>query len=239
MQPILIVKLGSTISWLAAQKGDFEDWIRDGLGIPGQLVAVVDAQRQPLPEPGDFCGTVLTGAHEMVTDRADWSRRAAEWTLRAIETDVPVLGICFGHQLLADALGGKVDYHPRGQESGTVEIVLHEAGRQDPLFERVPPRFAAQACHAQTVLELPPGAVPLAYNEHEPHHAFSIGRRVWGVQFHPEFDRETMNAYLCESAEELRAEGQDPERLVQSTIDTPEAAGLLAQFGRIVMRQDR
>ncbi len=104
-------------------------------------------------------------------DRVPWSEVLAAWVAEAVPMGIPVLGVCYGHQLLAHALGGEVDYHPAGPEVGTVPVRLTPAARTDPLFARLPETFYAHATHAQSVLRLPAAAVHLAGNDYEPHHA--------------------------------------------------------------------
>ena len=88
--------------------------------------------------------------------------------------------------------------------------------------------------HAQTVLRLPPDALRLAANEHEPNHAFSLGESAWGVQFHPEYTPDIMRAYVREQAGELAAAGRAAERLLQAVEPTPEAGAVLGRFARLV-----
>src|SRR5690606_38861481 len=107
-----------------------------------------------------------------------------------------VLGVCYGHQLLAHALGGRVDDHPAGREVGTVELELDAAGEGDALFGATPAKFRAHATHRQSVLELPPGATVLARSAHDPHHAVRYAPTAWGLQFHPEFSVGIMRGYL-------------------------------------------
>ena len=236
MKPIAIWKLGATFDFLARRHGDFEDWIRARLGVPAERVVVVDAcQETVLPEPQDFAGIVLTGSHAMVTDHEPWSERTAAWIPGAVEAEVPLLGICYGHQLLAHAMGGKVDYLPRGREVGTVEVVLHEAAAADRLFCDLPRRMLVHASHAQSVVELPPGATCLASNAHDPHHAFVLGKAAWGVQFHPEFDQQVLRTYIEAREEDLQSEGLDPQALLASLRPTPQAGQLLARFGRMAI----
>ena len=91
----------------------------------------------------------------MVTDRHDWSERSAGWLREAAHEGLPLLGICYGHQLIAHALGGEVGWHPEGREMGTVEIERLAPSNDDPLFGGLPGRFAAQATHLQSVLRAP------------------------------------------------------------------------------------
>src|SRR5690606_2484463 len=116
-------------------------------------------------------GAVLTGSGAMVTDRLDWSEATAEWLRGAVAAGLPLLGICYGHQLLADALGGRVADHPDGREVGTIEVERLAAADGDALFDAAPARFRAHATHEQSVLELPPGAVALASSAHDANQA--------------------------------------------------------------------
>jgi GMP synthase (glutamine-hydrolysing) len=231
MKPLLILKLGSTTPALAQSHGDMEDWIEARLHLlPGQ-VSVVDPHVEPLPDPQRYSGVILTGSHSMVTDREDWSERTARWILSVMEREIPLLGICYGHQLIAYARGAEVGVNPRGREIGTVEITLRDPARTDALFASLPTRFRAHASHTQSVLRLPPGATWLASSDRDPHHAYRIGAKTWGVQFHPEFDVLVMRAYVEKNADDLRAQGDDPGQLLQSTADTPHAEELLRRFG--------
>lgn len=232
MRTLAIVKLGSTLPDLA-DRGDFEDWIRAGLRLSEGVVRVIDAVGgAELPPVRDLGGAVLTGSAAMVTDRLPFSERAAAWLRQVVAADVPVLGICYGHQLLAHALGGEVGYNPRGLEMGTTSVRLHVAAQRDPLFAGLPEQLPVQASHLQSVLRLPPGATCLAENAHDAHHAFVAGR-AWGVQFHPEFDAAAVRGYLSYYAAALRADGADPQALIAAVRETPESAALLGRFGRI------
>lgn len=231
---ILIVKAGGTFPELAAARGDFEDWVAEGLGVaPERLLVRCPPRGEALPDPSTLAGAVVTGSHAMVTDREPWSEAIAGWIREALSAGAPLLGICYGHQLLAEAAGGRAGYNPRGREFGTAEIRLLRAAGGDPLFRGFPGTIPAHVCHAQSVIVLPPGAVPLAESVRDPHQAFRLGERAWGVQFHPEFSADAARAYVRACAGELRAEGQDPEALESSVGDTPDARELLRRFGAL------
>lgn len=237
---LLILKLGDTLPALKADHGDFEDWIAQGLQASDHpvTVSVLDPRRgdalPPLtlrsPSERPFDGVVLTGSHAMVTDREPWSEQTAAWLRDAVYVSLPVLGICYGHQLLAHALGGTVDNHPGGLESGTTVIWRQPEADRDPLFADLPSHWHAQVSHRQTVSQLPHGAVLLAYNRFEPHHAFRFGACAWGVQFHPEFMPEATRAYLLHQTTTLTEQGQDPQRMQTEVQPTPEARSLLGRF---------
>lgn len=234
---LLIIKTGSTHDHIRERLGDFDDWIAAGLREGGAAaVQAHDAQagEPPLP-PGDYAGVVLTGSHAMVSERAPWSEALVPWLQAAIEIGTPVLGICYGHQLLAHALGGEVDHHPEGVEIGTVTVQRHPASGDDPLLGALPQRFPAQAVHWQSVRRLPPGAVLLAGSDHEAHHAFRIGERAWGVQFHPEFSDEALRAYLEGLGPALAREGRDAQQIAAALQPTPEAASVLPRFAQLAL----
>jgi GMP synthase (glutamine-hydrolysing) len=231
MKPILIIKTGSSFGSLAQEKGDFDDWVAQGLGLSEDEVLSVDVfANDLLPDPEEVSGAVITGSHAMVSDREPWSEYTASWLRVALDKDLPILGICFGHQLLAHACGGRVDYHPAGREVGTVSIELDKEALGDPLFAALAPSFYGHVTHSQTVIELPRNAVCLARNAHEPYHAFRIGLRAWGVQFHPEFDEMICRHYIQAQAEALIAENKDPLSLQNEVRPTPRSANLLARF---------
>lgn len=236
MKKLFIIKAGSTFPATAANHGDFEERVICGLGIPRRDTRVIDACRgDTLPAPEDCIAAIITGAHCMVTDNLPWSLAIESWIPSLVQSETPLLGICYGHQLLARAMGGHVDFHPRGKEVGTVDIRLTGGYLTDPLFAAQPRRFPAHATHAQSVLSLPPEAVLLAENDFEPHHAFRIGPCAWGVQFHPEYNHLIMRDYILAQAESLTLLGQDTERLLLNVCETPAAKGLLARFAQLAL----
>jgi len=236
-RPLLILKTGDTFAHLSAQTGgDFEHWVRAGLERGEALLPVqtIDARHgAPLPAPHTVAGAVVTGSHAMVSDREPWSEALGGWLADAVRQQTPVLGICYGHQLLAQALGGEVGYHPGGLEIGTVEVEPTAHAAADALLGGLPARFAAQVVHHQSVRTLPPGAVPLARNAHEPHQAYRAGPCAWGVQFHPEFSADAMRGYIDALEPDLGATGRNPAALRAGVRSTPEAAALLGRFARL------
>jgi GMP synthase (glutamine-hydrolysing) len=123
----------------------------------------------------------VSGSQTSVYD----DHETTEWVRRAHAAGVPILGICWGHQFLAQTLGGRV------VDMGESELGYREVSRvgQDPLFEGLPEQFTSVETHSDRVAELPPGATTLARNDLGLQ-AFRVGS-AWGVQFHPEYDRQT------------------------------------------------
>jgi GMP synthase (glutamine-hydrolysing) len=230
--PILILKTGDTLPEIRARRGDFDDWMRRGMRLARDQVAVCEIHRGEAPlAPRHYRGVVVTGSASMVTERADWSEAAADWLRQAHAHDLPMLGICYGHQLLAHAFGGRVDYNPRGREMGTVTVERLVA--DDALLGRLPRRFHAHATHEQSVLEPPPGSVVLARSAQDACQAFRIGERCFGLQFHPEFSTEVMRSYIRGRRATLAAEGRDVDGMLEAVRPAPHARRILARFARL------
>ncbi|GJM13013.1 MAG: GMP synthase [Pseudohongiella sp.] len=232
---ILIIKTGTTIESLLARQEDFEDWFIRGTGLEADnfICCAVD-EGEPLPVFDAVAAAIVTGSPAYVTDLAPWNEIAADY-LRALHAQQkPILGVCYGHQLLAWAFGGEVGFHSFGREIGTVDIELSAEAAKDALFVDVPRVFKAQASHLQSVLALPDEAVLLAKNSFEPNHAFRLGASTWGVQFHPEFSAPIMSAYIRERSDAINEEGLDAESLLNRVSDTPISAGLLRQFAGLI-----
>ncbi len=235
MTRVLVVKTGSTFPRLRERRGDFEDWILDGMGIPRESARVVSVHEdEPLPEPDEPRGVVVTGSPAMVSEREDWSERTAAWLAEAVEAQTPVLGICYGHQLLAHGLGGRVGINPNGRQIGTRVAELNEDSRDDPLLGGLEARLQVQVSHMEAVLELPPVARLLGSAPGDPHHAFAVGPIAWGVQFHPEFDVDVMRTYLSERRVLVEAEGLDPDRLLREARDSDHGTRLLRRFADLL-----
>jgi GMP synthase (glutamine-hydrolysing) len=235
MRSIIIVKVGSTMPSLRSAKGDFEDWILSGLGASNGEKQVVDVcNGGALPAYGGIAGVVVTGSHSMVTEYQEWSERTAMWLARAVEKGIPILGICYGHQLLAYALGGEIGNNPNGREFGTIEVHLEERAREDPLLGGLSTPIQVHVSHTQSVLRLPPEAKRLASSERDINQAFAAGGCAWGVQFHPEFDAEIVREYIHAHSEVLSLEGQNPDELVAKSVDTPHGTAILKRFAAVV-----
>jgi GMP synthase (glutamine-hydrolysing) len=170
----------------------------------------------------------------MVSHRESWMLSTETWLANVVAAGIPVLGICFGHQLLAQALGGQVDDNPKGTEVGTVTIELADDVGADALFNFMPKRFPAQVSHRQSVLQLPPGAKRLGISEKEPHQAIAFGPRAWGIQFHPEFDARIIDHFIHHHAPSVAATGGDVEVIKKNTRPTPESSSLLLRFAELV-----
>lgn len=230
-----LIKTGSTIPQIKQRHGDFEDWFCEGLGI-SDLLQIDVYRRQPLPDPSELAGFVITGSPAMVSAREDWSEKTASWLVEAVKTGIPILGVCYGHQLLAHALGGKAGPNPAGRQMGTVKTQIIDYKDKDPLLGHLPYHFAAQTSHSEVVLELPPGAQRLATSPLDNNFAIRFAENVWGVQFHPEFSVPIMSEYIRYRSDAIRDEGLNPEQLLAKVSETEEAKLVLSAFASLAQK---
>jgi GMP synthase (glutamine-hydrolysing) len=230
---IVILVTGQTLPEIAARRGDYPAWIRDKTGDAwrGEW-AVFDVRTdEPLPGPRDADAFVITGSSSSVTERAPWMLRTEALVREIAAAERPLLGICFGHQLVAQALGGEVTRNPRGREMGAMRV---SRIADDFLFAGLPRTFDVHGTHVDAVARLPAGGELLATTPQDPAAAFRVGPNVRGVQFHPEFDADVMRGYLQARRDLVRSEGGDPEALL-ANVDVPTAGeAILANFARRV-----
>jgi GMP synthase-like glutamine amidotransferase len=138
------------------------------------------------PSPEDtYDAAMIFGGTDNVCERAakPWMDRELEELGRLIAGRKPVLGICLGGQLIAEATGGSV--FPLGHEGvGWQEVALTPEAHEDPFVGALPPRFHAYLWH-EYQFSPPENAVPLARSD-DCLQAFALGDHVWALQFHPE-----------------------------------------------------
>lgn len=237
--PLLIVQAGTPSEEIRAPLGDLPAWFCQALNRLVDTVRVIRVfEGEDLPAPDAGCAAIITGSWSMVTDREPWSEATADWIRKAMALEMPLFGVCYGHQLMAHALGGSVDFHPEGREIGCQTIEVLPEAADDTLLGAWPARFAAHLTHMQTVIELPPGARVLARSVHDPHQIVRYGHKAISTQFHPEFTPAISSAIIRARADVLRQEGKDPTALLDAVEEAPEAARLLREFLRIAFNQD-
>jgi GMP synthase (glutamine-hydrolysing) len=229
-KPVLILQTGNSPDDIRPLLGDFSQWFIHAIGLRKTDVHIVHAHKnEQLLCPSNYCATIISGSHSMVTDHAPWSEKTAGWIRNAMDKDHPLFGTCYGHQLISYALGGIVDYHPQGREIGTCEINLL-SHQNDPLANRLPQQFLAQLTHLQTVLEKPKNALVLAKSSHDPHQIMRYSQNAFSTQFHPEFTTTIMSAYVTRNIPQLTKEGFNIDRLLNNIRTTPQANHILRDF---------
>lgn len=226
MKKILILKAGSSFPELKTQKGDFEDWIIAASGksskhfkaLPIDQINSLHLDQKP------FAAVLITGSHDNITDNPPYLQNTYTLLKKLREQMVPILGICFGHQLLAAAFGGRVTNLKKGPEFGAVKIKKTSQAQNDRLFAFLPQEFWAFMSHQQTVQKLPPKAITLASSPKDQNAAFYLEPNIWGVQFHPEFDQQIMAFYL---KHHFNISDKEAKSLL---LPCPQASAVIPQF---------
>jgi len=115
---ILVLRAGDALPEVAAEHGQYSAWIERAAGEvwSGGWVEHDLRSSQPVPNPPELSAIIITGSPASVTERAPWMLRAEAYIRDVVDAETPLLGICFGHQLMAQALGGEVRRNPRGRE---------------------------------------------------------------------------------------------------------------------------
>ena len=152
------------------------------------------------PGEGRYDLVVVYGGPQSANDDSPWMREEREWIRRWVEGGGLFIGLCLGAQLLAHAFGARVRPHPHGaHEVGYRRIRPTAAGA-----DMFPPELIVYQWHKEG-FEIPPRAVRLARGEEFPNQAFRYGERAYGLQFHPEVDREAVRSW-SEPGEYLRTD---------------------------------
>jgi GMP synthase (glutamine-hydrolysing) len=235
---IVVLRAGDPVAEVAARRGEFADWIRAIAAVAwaGGWRTHELRNGDPLPAIDSAAAFVVTGSSSSVTERAPWILRAEEFIRAIVAADKPLLGICFGHQMMAQALGGQVTKNPRGREIGTVRI---ERLEDDPLFRGLPSPFEANQTHVDSVARLPKGARVLASTSLDPLAAFAVGGTSRAVQFHPEIDADVMRGYVQARAGVMREEGLDVDAILAAVHETPHGHEVIRNFVREIVLRDR
>jgi len=154
------------------------------------------AGNEPAPGPDELDGIIISGSEKGVYDDTPWMLPLRENLQLMRSADVPMFGICFGHQIMADVFGGKAVKSNRGFVTGTRQF----SDRGD--------NVAAYLAHQDQVTEVPPGAEVIASAAHCPVAALSYDFPALSVQFHPEYSPEFASDLIELFGAELMSEEQ-------------------------------
>lgn len=175
--------------------GNFDDWIIKQSNLPPNVFKIFDLNKgQKLRHPGEYIAAIITGSHHNVDEKTHWISHLKDWIITAQYSNIYVLGICFGHQIIAEALGGIVSPNKEGLHIGSNKISLSKNGIIDPLFKNTSQNTQYYFSHNYCIDKIPDQAEILAVSENCPVVAFKKNK-LYGVQFHPEFTSNVFKMY--------------------------------------------
>ena len=238
MKYIYILKTGETFETTKNKFGDFDKWIINV--IKNKNVKIIDIlNNEKLPNIYSAKGFIITGSHAMVTQELTWSLELESYIKKIASKNIPVLGICYGHQLIAKALGGISGYNKNGKEIGTTRKKKLHTSKNDPILKNIPLQFNAHETHYQSVLKLPHKAIILANNRHESHQAVRFKKYVWGVQFHPEFDTRIMKEYIINQEKDLIKLNFNIKHLLKNVKKATKSSTVLNNFIEFIVKKPK
>lgn len=215
-----ILETGKLPEVLRDQHGAYGDMFERLVGgvdpsFAYRVYAVVDGQ---FPESVNDCdGWLITGSRHGVYERLPWMAPLEEFLRKAVAAEVPVVGVCFGHQILATALGGQVEKSLRGWGVGptTYELADHK-----PWMGEEQETFTLNAMHQDQVVTLPPSAKVFASSEFCPYAGISYHDRAISFQAHPEFSNDFEKSLIMARADVLPQDRVKPALQALSATDS-------------------
>lgn len=159
--------------------GAIERWLAPHLPEATLEIAHV-AGGASLPTVSEFDGYILSGSEKGVYDDAEWMEPLREFLGEARDAGAPLFGICFGHQIMADAFGGKAAKSNTGFAAGVRRMSVHDADMH------------VHVMHQDQVIAAPPGAAVIGSSAYCPIAALEYDFPARSIQFHPEYDAEFM-----------------------------------------------
>ena len=192
MKDILIISCGPGLKAVRDDYGHAIEWIQSRVDKTKFNFSSIDAYRGELPSYTDGDAWIITGSSFSTYEDKEWIVEMEHCINKAVSVGKPILGICFGHQLIAQSLGGKVEKNPKVWDLGSypmIKTIKHH------LFNEINLDEYFYNSHQDVVTELPEGSKPLAYNQMG-NQAFHIGKWIYGVQFHPEFSHDIIKKYV-------------------------------------------
>ena len=181
----------------------------------GHTVRTILVPSEGLPEsPGDFL--LIMGGPMSVNDPESWITEELQFVQAAMKAGIPILGICFGSQLLAKALGGSVVPGPTF-EIGMIEVTVTNEGKSDQVFSQLSSPFQVFQWHGEGI-NLPPDFQPLVASTDFPVQAFRVKDCCYGLLFHPEMEEEGMQALFRECPDDVRKGGIPSEEIHAQVI---------------------
>lgn len=223
-----ILRTGAPPGDLAARFGGYDDMFARLLG-PGFSTRAYDAAAGQLPSGGAaHAAFLVTGSAAGVYEPLPWIAPLLAF-IREAKGQAKLVGICFGHQAMAEALGGRVEKSERGWAAGLQDYEL--VARRDWMGADPPPRIAVPVSHQDRVVVAPPGADILAHSPFSPFGMLAWDDDALSMQFHPEFEPDFAKAVI----ELRRARLPAPDAAIAS-LDRADDRVLVAEWIRTFLK---
>ena len=235
-QYIAIIQTGQPVESVRLEHGDFDALFIKNMQVDETKTKTFNiAQSIEFPDTSNLAGIIITGSPAMVTEQLPWSEAIITWLKEIIELNIPVLGVCYGHQLLARAIGGEVNWNPNGRQIGMVQLNLNPAILSDLLFSHLVEKdnqysINYYATHLQSVTSLPKKAVVLGSTKLDSNHCFRYKQHIWGLQFHPEFNADVIRHYVHARSDEILKENLNPTKILNGILHHDNGIQLLKRF---------
>jgi GMP synthase (glutamine-hydrolysing) len=232
---IVIIQVGQAIPSALEKYGDFDDYFIQAMDINKSHTKTYRVfEKIEFPDPQTIAGIIITGSGSMVTQELDWSEKTIDWLRPLVEKEIPILGACYGHQLLAKLFGGTVDWNPNGREIGEVDLTITHQAWRDPLFKGIVSEKTNSikliATHQQSVVRLPKNVTLLGSTKLDQNHCFRYKNHIWGLQFHPEFTTQIITEYIHARSDEIALEGLSTEKILNRLGDSNHGNRVLKNF---------
>ncbi len=226
-----ILKADSVLDQFQPEFGDYPDMfvriLSDAASATGIDISFVtyDVEHGEYPENIDVCdGYVITGSKKSVYDDEAWIHDLQHYVVQLHEAKKKLVGVCFGHQMVAQALGGKTEPAAKGWGVGVhhSDLVASKAYMTPALAE-----IATIVSHKDQVTVLPPGAERLATSDFCPNSMYQVGEHIFCLQGHPEFVAGYSNALIHFRRELI---GEDNFKSGIASLDQPIDGSSIAQW---------
>jgi GMP synthase-like glutamine amidotransferase len=194
---ICVLQCGPPPHTLPGRSIGYGHMFQDLLSEPGQTWDVHPVESGSFPN--DIVAHdrfVITGSRHSVHDDLPWITTLMDLIREIHGRERPLLGVCFGHQAIAQALGGLVSPNPKGWDMGTRKVSLSPEAGLFTALSSLPDPFRILESHQDEVVRLPPGARHLARSDFTEHEMMFVEPSVLSMQGHPEFDSEVVRAII-------------------------------------------